>query len=131
VRQIKLSFADKGKTYTRAFERYVLDLSALMTIQDVANHLGVSWDTVKEIQKKQLKKRYKRFPFKELKKIAIDEISIGKGHQYLTIVMDLESGRIVYTDKGKGLEFLTDFWGPLKRSKAKIKAVAIDIMGNV
>ena len=127
VRQIKLSFADQGKGYTRSFQRYVLDLSAMMTIKDVANHLNVSWDTVKEIQKNQLKKRYKKIPLKQLKKIAIDEISIGKGHQYLTIVMDLESGRIVYVDKGKGADSLTNFWSQLKRSRAKIKAVAIDM----
>ena len=96
----------------------------MMTIKDVANHLNVSWDTVKEIQKNQLKKRYKKIPLKQLKKIAIDEISIGKGHQYLTIVMDLESGRIVYVDKGKGADSLTNFWSQLKRSRAKTIALS-------
>jgi len=51
---------------------------------------------------------HKKIPLKQLKKIAIDEISIGKGHQYLTIVMDLESGRIVHVDKGKGSDSLTN-----------------------
>lgn len=95
VRQIKLSFSNKGKSYTRAFERYVIGLSQLMTIKDIANHLRISWDTVKEIQKAHLKRRYKRIKLKNIKRIAIDEISIGKGHQYLTIVMDLQTGRIL------------------------------------
>jgi transposase len=47
VRQVKLGFADPGKRYTRAFERYVLALSRLMTFQDVAKHLKVRWDTSK------------------------------------------------------------------------------------
>ena len=50
VRQIKLGFADPKKHYTRAFERYALDLSRHMTIQDVAEHLRVGWDTIKAIQ---------------------------------------------------------------------------------
>ena len=37
VRQVKLHFADPRKSYTRAFERYALDLSRHMTIKAVAN----------------------------------------------------------------------------------------------
>ena len=125
TRQIKLSFADRGKRYTRAFEKYVLSLSPMMTIKDIANHLKISWDTVKEIQKNHLSRRYKKLNYKKLKKIAIDEISIGKGHQYITIVMDLDSGRIFHVGKGKGADALTDFWVKLKQARAKIKAVGL------
>ena len=58
LKQEKLNFADPKKTYTRAFERYVLSLVKLMTIQDVAIHLGISWNTVKEIQKKFLQNHF-------------------------------------------------------------------------
>ena len=44
--------------YTKAFERYALELGRLMTIQDVAQHLGVSWDTIKDIQKRDLQRRF-------------------------------------------------------------------------
>jgi transposase len=127
VRQTELSFSKKGKTYTRAFERYVLDLSQFMTIKDIANHLHISWDTIKGIQKANLKMRYKSIKLKKIKRIAIDEISIGKGHQYITIVMDLKTRRILYVGNGKGGDALTLFWEKLKRARAKIKAVSIDM----
>ena len=57
-----------------------------MTIQDVADHLGISWDVIKEIQKADLKRRFDRPKLKHLRHIAIDEISVAKGHRYLTIV---------------------------------------------
>lgn len=57
VRQVRIQFADPRRQYTKAFERYVLDLSRSMTITDVARHLGVSWDLVKEIQAKNLSRR--------------------------------------------------------------------------
>ena len=127
VRQIQLSFSNKGKSYTRVFEKYVIGLSQLMTIKDIANHLRISWDTIKEIQKAHLKLRYKRIKLKNTKRIAIDEISIGKGHQYLTIVMDLQTGRILHVDKGKGGDALTAFWKKIKLSKVQIEAVSIDM----
>eukprot|EP00362_Geleiidae_sp_MMETSP1317_P001835 CAMPEP_0201284034 /NCGR_PEP_ID=MMETSP1317-20130820/58724_1 /ASSEMBLY_ACC=CAM_ASM_000770 /TAXON_ID=187299 /ORGANISM="Undescribed Undescribed, Strain Undescribed" /LENGTH=163 /DNA_ID=CAMNT_0047602405 /DNA_START=84 /DNA_END=572 /DNA_ORIENTATION=+ len=98
-----------------------------MTIKDIANHLHISWDTIKEIQKAHLKRRYKKIKLKHVKRIAIDEISIGKGHQYLTIVMDLQTGRILHVGKGKGGEALETFWGKIKRSRAQIQAISIDM----
>jgi transposase len=98
-----------------------------MTILDVARHLGVSWDVIKNIQRRYLKKRFFRPKLKKLKRLAIDEITIGKGHRYLTIVLDLDTGAVVFVGDGKGAEALEPFWKRLNRSKPKIEAVAIDM----
>ena len=50
LRQVNINFAEPKKHYTRSFERYALELSRHMTIKDVAQHLQVSWDTIKDIQ---------------------------------------------------------------------------------
>ena len=127
VRQVNLAFAGRRRSYTRSFERYVLGLCSHMTIQDVAHHLKIGWDTVKDILKRSLEKRFKRPRIGQLKRIAIDEISIGKGHRYLTVVLDLSSGKVVFVGDGKGADALIPFWKRLKRSKADIKAVAMDM----
>ena len=41
VRQIRLHFADPQRHYTTALERLAVDLCRAMTIQDVAQHLGI------------------------------------------------------------------------------------------
>lgn len=127
VRQVKVPFADPERRHTRGFERYVLELSRHMTIKDVALHLGISWHTVKEIQKGFLEKRFGCPSLKGLKRIAIDEISIGRGHRYLTVVLDLYSGAVVFVGEGKGADALTPFWKRLKRSRTRIEAVAMDM----
>jgi transposase len=127
VRQMKVSFADPRVTYTKAFQRYALELSWYMTIKDVAEHLGISWDVIKEIQKANLKQRFDKPKLKHLRQIAIDEISTAKGHVYVTLVLDLESGAVVHVGRGKGGDALKDFWTRLRRSGAKIEAVATDM----
>ena len=127
VRQVKIGFADPRVSYTKAFQRYALELSRYMTIKDVAEHLGISWDVIKEIQKADLKQRFDKPKVKHLRQIAIDEISTAKGHVYLTLVMDLESGAVVHVGRGKGRDALKDFWIRLRRSGAKIEAVATDM----
>jgi len=127
VRQVKIRFADPRVSYTKAFQRYALELSRHMTIKDVAEHLVISWDVIKDIQKENLQRRFGKPKLKHLRQIAIDEISTAKGHRYLTIVLDLESGAVVHVGRGKGGEALKDFWIRLRRSGAKLEAVATDM----
>jgi transposase len=127
VRQVRLGFAEARRCYTRSFERYVLALSRRMTILDVSRHLGVSWDIVKEIQKRYLTRCFGRPRLKDVHYLAIDEIAVRKGHKYLTVVLDLNSGAVVFVGNGKGAESLLPFWRRLRRSGARVKAVAMDL----
>src|SRR5258708_22485172 len=98
-----------------------------MTIRDVALHLSVGWDTIKEIQKRDLSRRYAKPKLKGLRRIAIDEIAVAKGHRYLTVVLDLETGAVVFVGDGKGGDALKPFWKRLRRCQAKVEAVAMDM----
>jgi len=127
VRQSEIGFADPRFTYTKALGRYVLDLARHMTISDVSRHLRLSWDIVKNIQKRYLQKKYARPNLNELERIAIDEIYVGK-RGYLTVVLDVLSGAVVFVGDGKGSDALEPFWKRLRRHrKVKIEAVAIDM----
>lgn len=62
-----------------------------------------------------------------VRSLAIDEIAIAKGHRYLTVVMDLDSGAVVFVGDTKGHEALIPFWKLLGRYKDNIEAVASDM----
>ena len=122
-----LSFADDYSRYTRRFERYVFELCQLLPISDVAKHLKLSWDTVKEIDKKYLEKKYQKPNYKNLSVIAVDEISIGKFHKYLTIVLNLQTGQIVYVGNERKKETLDAFFKAIGHVRCRrIKAIAMD-----
>jgi transposase len=127
VRQVKVPFADPRRSYTKSFERYALELGRRMTIRDVAMHLDVSWDVIKDIQKRDLSRRYSKPKLKHLRRLAIDEIAIAKGHRYLTVVLDLDSGAVAFVGDGKGAVALKPFWKRLRPSRARIEAVAMDM----
>lgn len=126
-RQADIGFADPRFTYTRALGRYVLELARHMTISDVAKHLGLSWDLIKSIQKRHLENKYTNLNLRKLKRIAIDEIYVGK-RGYITVVLDIFSGAVVFVGDGKGSDALEPFWEKLRRyRKLKIEAAAIDM----
>ncbi|MBK7607238.1 MAG: transposase [Saprospiraceae bacterium] len=61
--------------------------------------------------------------FRRVKYIAIDEFAVSKGHQYMTVVMDLERNE-PYVKKGKDGASLRELEGN-QEAKVKIKAVAM------
>lgn len=98
-----------------------------MTIQDVSANLGIQWKTVKEIEKQRLKVKYKNMDYSNVKIIAIDEFSIKKGHVYQTVVMDLETRQVIYVGKGRSQDCLDGFWAKVRKQKASIEAIAVDM----
>jgi len=119
--------ADPKKHYTHQLARYVLDLSRRMTIADIGDHLGMSWDTVKEIIKSDLERRSQKIDWRNLTHIAIDEISVAKGQRYLTVVLNLRTGRVLFVAEGKKADVLAPFFKRLRRSRTKLEAVAMDM----
>lgn len=128
IRRMKMGFAEPRKGYIKRLETYVLQLLRHATMKDVALQVGLVWDTVKDIQKRHLTRRYRRPRLKGVRRIAIDEISIGKGHRYLTVVLNLDSGVVLFVGDGKGAEALKPFWKRVRRCKrCKLRAIAIDM----
>jgi len=127
LRQAAIGFAAPFRRFTHALERYALGLLKHMTIQAVAEHLKVGWDSIKTLFKRRLQARFGKPRLKRVRRIAIDEISIGHGHRYLTVVLDLDTGAVIFIGRGKGAEALDPFWERLKKAHAKIEAVATDM----
>jgi len=127
IRQEHIHFVTGKRAYSNKLARLVIDLSRVGTIKDVANHLHLSWDTVKDIQKRYLYRHYNNPDISNVRHIGIDEFAVAKGHIYKTIVVDLITGRVIYIGEGKGGNALDGFWKKVQKSGACIEAVATDL----
>ena len=127
IRQEKIHFVTGKRGYTNKFARYVVGLSRIGTIKDIAQFLNVSWDTVKDIQKRYLQRHYGSPDLSRLEYIGIDEFAVRKGHVYKTIVADLQTGQVVYVGEGKSASALDKFWKKIRKAGAVLKAVATDL----
>ena len=123
----KLPFIPSEKTrYTNVLARTVIELRPEMSISAIAKYFGLHWTTVKDIEKKHLKKKYKNVPLSAVRVIGIDEIHVGK-NRYLTVVRDLDSGAVLHIGEGKGADSLKEFALRIKRSACRIETVAVDL----
>ena len=128
VRRMKVDFAAPRYGYIKRLEKYVLTLLRHATMKDVARLVGLGWDAVKDIQKRYLNRRFRLPRLKGVSQIAIDEICVGKGQRYLTVVLDLVSRKVLFVGDGKGADALKPFWKRVKRCKqCKLRSVAMDM----
>jgi transposase len=103
-------------------------LCKLMTVSDVARHFELDWKTVKDIDKQHLEAQYGQPELNGLRLLAVDEIAIRKGHSYLTVVLNYETGQVVYVGKERKFRTLNRFFKQLTGKQRKsIDAVAMDM----
>jgi transposase len=122
-----MPFARPRKRVTLSFEKYVIELMRFATIEHVAKFLGVSWSLVKNIHKAYLKKEYQNPELKSIRYVGVDEFSIRKGREYMTIFINLETGEIIHAVEGKSIESVTPFILQLKEKATQLKAIAMDM----
>lgn len=123
----QLPFVMGNERYTRYFALTVLDLLRIGTIKAVADFLHVSWNLVKNIHKCKLASTYRRISLTDVKYLGMDEFSIRKNHSYMTIFVDLQTGRILHAVKGTSKEVITPFLKRLKKKARHLKAIAMDM----
>ena len=122
------SFLGSYRRYTLRFERAVADLCRHLPIKQVAEHFGLSWHAVKEIDKRRLEREVGTPYYDGLRLLAVDEVAVHKGHTYLTTVLDLATGRIVWVGQGRTEATLASFFEELTpEQRSSIEAVASDM----
>ena len=123
------TFASGQRRITKSFELFIEQQLTRLTIQDVVETYGLSWNTVCEIDIARLKK-LARPKLSALQRLATDENYLGTRHGFVTIVLDLDTKAIVSVLKGRGQAALAPFFSRLKQAGAQIKAVATDMSGG-
>lgn len=124
----KLDFANKCSRLTVRLETYIFELVSMSTVKDVADKFHMSWETVKNIDKQNLEAKFKNINYGNLKHLSVDEIANKKGHDYLSVAMDLDTGRVIWVGEGRKEEDIDKFFLTLtKEQKNSIEAVSIDM----
>lgn len=130
-RMERCDFIDLGSRFTRRYCHMISGLCRHLSIQAVARHLGLRWETVKNIDKIYLHKTLPALDPTQLtglKHIGVDEVARAKGHDYMTVVYDMVEGHLIWVGTGRTAEVFAAFLKQLPPATAKgIEAVAMDM----
>jgi len=121
-------FVDPYNHITKRLEQYVFMLCQLMPLTDVCRLTQLHWHQVKAIDKKGLSQRFSHRNFSGLKLLCVDELAVRKGHHYLTIVANHETGEVLYVAEDRTCDSLAQFFKTLAPELLlNIEAMAMDM----
>ena len=125
---IQFPWARHAAGHTRAFDDTVAWLAVHTSKTAVVELLRIAWATVGAIVARVVDEaRVAVDPFDGLRRIGIDEISYKRGHRYLTVVVDHDSGRLVWAAKGRDKKTLEGFFDLLGEKRcALVRLVSAD-----
>ncbi|MCO4265343.1 transposase, partial [Pseudarthrobacter sp. MDT3-26] len=114
--------------HTHDFDAQVAWLATKSSKTAVTELMRIAWRTVGAIITRVWADTEKEFDrFADLKRIGIDEISYKRGHKYLTVVVDHDSGRLLWAAPGRDKATLRTFFDALGEERsAAITHVSAD-----
>lgn len=129
---VRVPWAEERARFTRLFERLAIDVLKECSVSGACELLRISWDEAQGILERAVKRGLARKQQQPLRYIGIDEKSFRKGHDYVTLVVNLEgdgqSATVEHVGDGRDEQSLAGFWQGLDAKRlAAIEAVALDL----
>lgn len=109
VRLVKVPWAKPGSGFTLMFEAAVMMLAKEMPVSAVAGMLGEMDTRLWRIVMERIAEAHEQSDWSEVKAIAIDETSVRKGFNYVTVILDADTRRLLYLAPGRSGEALRGF----------------------
>jgi len=130
VKTEAVPWAAHGSNFTYAFEERTALLAQQCSKSAVVTMLRTSWRTVGTLIRRVVDRAHdaEGDRLDGLRLIGIDELSYRRHHEYVTVVVDHERGRIVWAAKGKSAATLGRFFEDLGPERcSQLEAVTIDL----
>lgn len=128
IKQVKVPWSEPKSRFTILFEFMAINVLQETTISGACALLRLSWDEAFGIMKRAVARGLSRRLLEAPRYLGIDEKAAAKGHDYLTIISDLEPTRVLWVAPGRETESVSSYFRALPPTAAhQIRAVAMDM----
>jgi transposase len=128
VLQVRLPWADPMSRFTTLFERLAVDVLKECDVLGASRLLRTSWDETWHLMERAVARGFAVKEPGAPARIGVDEKSAGRGHDYITVVSDLDRATVEYIADERRQASLDGYFDKLTAGQlAGIEAVAMDM----
>jgi len=129
VATIKAPWAEPGSRFTLMFEAFAVQvLLASASVVQAVELLGLDWDSLQRIMDRAVERGLARRAIDKVRAVGLDEKSFGRGHDYVSIMTDLDQRRVLDVVKDNTTEAAQALWDCLPEvQRGQVKAAAMDM----
>ena len=110
VHQVDIPWSESGSRFTALFETLAINWMKEASLLAVHRLLGISWDETAGIQERGVRRSLERREAVSPKRISVDETSFQKRHEYVTVVSNQDTGKVLYVADDRGRASLDEFY---------------------
>lgn len=130
VKVEKVPWADGKSHTTKALQLFLAEWARKLSWKETAESFHTSWDTVFRSVKAVVAYGLARRNLENVTAIGVDEIQYGKGHQYLTVVYQIDAGmrRLLFVGKDRTAKTLLRIFRAFGKDRcARLEFVCSDM----
>lgn len=131
VKTVQVPWARRNTGFTLLFEAFVMSLIELeMPVHSVAHLVGEHDQRIWNIFKYHVQKARANTDYTGIQRVGIDETSFRRGHDYVTVGVDLDTARVFDVTEGKdqdSVAVLTAFLEENGSPSDEVEQVSIDM----
>jgi transposase len=129
VKTCVVPWAGKHTRFTLLFEEYsVRVLLAASSVEAARSLLGLEWATLNQIMVRAVGRGLARRDLDGVSYVGVDEKSFGKGQDYVTVLTDVDSKRVLEVVQGRDQGSADGLWDVFTETqKQGVKAASIDM----
>ena len=109
VKQIQVPWARERSGFTLLFEAMIMALADEMPICSIAEMAGVHDTRIWRIIEHYVNKDVNNLDLSQVIRVGVDETSSKRGHQYVTLFVDMDTSKVIFVTKGKDADTLKAF----------------------
>ena len=109
VRQVQAPWEGHAAGFTLLFEALILELVKVMPVHQVCQLFGTYDNKLWTMIKAYTSKARAEEDYSEVNVIGVDETAARRGHDYVTLFVDLEAKRTIYVTDGRDQAVVEDF----------------------
>lgn len=134
VKTAFLPWAGKHSRFSLLFESFAIQVIETAKNTEAARKLlRLNWEQVKDIMKRAVERGLSRRSEDEITDIGMDEKSFLSGHNYITVLNDIEEGRVIDVSEGRSSEVAEDLLkkGLSDWQREMVCGVSIDMSATI
>jgi transposase len=130
VKQIAVPWARPGSGFTLLFEALAMTLMTAMPVAAAARLMGEHDTRMWRVLHHWVEAARDRADYAEVKRVAIDETAAKRGHDYVSLFVDIDQRRVLFVTEGRGADTVAEFADDLEAHNgdaSHVKQVCIDM----
>jgi len=129
TKTVVIPWSRQDTGFTSLFEADVVALCKEMPVASVAERVKIHEESAWRILTYHVNEAIERIDLSQLDTFGLDEISVKKGHKYITLFYDIKNAKVIYIEVGKGKNTIKKFKDTISKTinPEQIKYIAMDM----